>query len=80
MLLKVEDLEAQLAESDCRRQELEAQLSTAGYQQQVCPAVKYNRLFGFSYFLVFDILGLSDKNHAVILNDSITLGASQYGS
>ncbi|KAF7665595.1 hypothetical protein LDENG_00135620 [Lucifuga dentata] len=35
-----EDLKAQLAESDRRKQELEAQLSTAGYyQQQVCPSL-----------------------------------------
>ncbi|XP_075999422.1 uncharacterized protein LOC142992763 [Genypterus blacodes] len=32
----VEDLEAQLAESDRHRRELEVQLSSSGYQQQLC--------------------------------------------
>lgn len=42
-LLKVDDLKAQLEDSERRKLELEAQLSTAGhYQQQVCKSVIFN--------------------------------------
>lgn len=46
-LLQMEDLKAQLEESECCRLELEAQLNTAGYyQQQVC----HNLCFSFLFF------------------------------
>lgn len=51
--LKLEDLKAQLAESEHRRLELEAQLRTAGsYQQQVCHILGFNYLF-FSFYVFY---------------------------